>query len=127
MSYNKGTRFERQLANLFRKKGFAVVRSAGSGVDAESPDLVVLGPRMKIGIECKVRTKGRLNISAQKIEVMKEWEKRAGMPLFIAWKITRKGWKFFPLNIFRKAKINYFVLESDQKSALTEKQLFELF
>ena len=51
--YDKGARSERELLNILYERGYSVTRSAGSGVNALSPDLVAVRRRECILIECK--------------------------------------------------------------------------
>ncbi len=50
-SYVKGARFERQVAEYLRNKGFMVVRSAGS----RFPDLIAIRDGMVLAIEVRLR------------------------------------------------------------------------
>ncbi len=94
--YKKGARAERELQRLLESRGFAVVRSAGSGKSV-SPDLLAIRRGMAVGFECKAVDKEVLYLRSEQVEKLGEWKEKAGVPVLIAWK--RKGlWRFVPLS-----------------------------
>ncbi|MEM0475380.1 MAG: hypothetical protein QW343_01135 [Candidatus Norongarragalinales archaeon] len=123
--YAKGAAFERQLRDLLRAKGLVVVRSASSGVDGLSPDLVVLSSRKKFALECKA-WKNAPTIEKPKMQVMREWQNAAGVPVFIAWKAPRREWKFFPIDALRETNMAFVLGESDWNAGLTLEQVLDL-
>ncbi|HEV8289459.1 MAG TPA: hypothetical protein VGQ00_00700 [Candidatus Norongarragalinales archaeon] len=108
-SYQKGARFEYELKNLFLEKGFCVLRTGKSGVDGESPDLVCLHTTKKFALECKSIQQSSLFIDAAKMRIMQDWEKRAGLPFYVAWKYARGEYRFIPLMLFHENKSSYSV------------------
>lgn len=92
--YAKGARFERELANHLVEKGFMVVRSAGSGVYRTAPDLLAFKKHEHYAFECKAWDNERLSIKKDQFELLKEWEERTGISVYIAWKIPKHGWRF---------------------------------
>jgi Holliday junction resolvase len=123
--YVKGAGAERELRKLIEGKGFVVIRSAKSGVDGVSPDLIALKTTGKLALECKA-WKGGLHFSNEKVEIMKEWEKKAGIPFYIAWKLNRKGWKFFPLSILKKNESGYSLNSKDFDAGLELESLIQI-
>jgi Holliday junction resolvase len=116
--YAKGAAFERQLRDLLRARGLVVVRSASSGVDGLSPDLVVLSSRKKFAVECKAWKHGP-SIEKPKFAVMREWQAAAGVPVFVAWKAPRREWKFFPLDAMRETGMAFVLGDKDWSMGLT--------
>lgn len=123
--YVKGAGAERELRKLIEDNGFAVVRSAKSGVDGVSPDLIALKSTGKLALECKA-WKGGLHFSNDKIEIMREWEKKTGVPFYIAWKLNRKGWKFFPLSALKKNEAGYSLNSRDFETGLGLEDLIRI-
>ncbi|HLC48193.1 MAG TPA: Holliday junction resolvase Hjc [Candidatus Norongarragalinales archaeon] len=98
----KGANYERQLKKMFEGRGFFVVRAAGSAHDSTSPDLIVLSSTKKFAIECKAWNSGNLWIDKERMDAMKEFERRTAIPFYIAWKVSREEWRFFPLITMRE-------------------------
>ncbi|MFH1056367.1 MAG: hypothetical protein V1717_01055 [Candidatus Micrarchaeota archaeon] len=120
--YDKGSFFERQLKKMLEEKGFFVVRAAGSGVAGDAPDLVVLRSTKKFGLECKAWKNG-LFLDKPTIIAYREWEKTTGMPVYIAWKIPRKEWRFFPLAVLRETERGFALGLREAESGLTINEL----
>lgn len=116
--YDKGSFFERQLKKLFEEKGFFVVRAAGSGVAGDAPDLVVLSSTKKFGVECKA-WKNAIHLDKPTVESYKQWEKITGMPVYLAWKLPYKEWRFFPLLVLRETPQGFALSVSEAKSGMT--------
>ncbi len=107
--YAKGARGERELLNEFYTRKYSVMRSAGSGVNAISPDIIAMKGRKGFAFECKAWDNTSLSIEPDKYEVLVEWEKNTGMDTFIAWRMSGKGWFFIRLGELRLAEKNYTV------------------
>lgn len=106
--YKKGADAERELIHILYSKGFAVVRTAGSGkTTLPAPDLIALSNEKKIAFECKAWKGNYLNIAIAQIEELKKWGGMAGAELYIAWKVPRKGWLFIPLKLLQKKDKNF--------------------
>lgn len=106
--YKKGADAERELIHILYDKGFAVVRTAGSGkTSLPAPDLVALSKEKRLAFECKAWKGNYLNIPIRQIEELKKWGKMASAELYIAWKIPRKGWLFLPLKLLKKKNKNF--------------------
>jgi len=121
-SYRKGAFWERELMDLLREKGFQVMRAAGSGVAGDCPDVLALKTTKKFALECKA-WKESIYIEKKKFRLLEEWEKNAGLPVFLAWKSPRKEWRFFPLSALRETKKNFVVLESDLETGISLQEL----
>jgi len=112
--YKKGADAERELIQTLFKKGFSVVRVAGSGATSlPCPDCLALSKDKKMAFECKAWSGHYLNISKKQMEELVEWAENAGIELFIAWKIPRLGWRFILSSDFRKTAKNYSLTEKE--------------
>ena|SRR3989338_4992500 len=116
--YRKGSFFERQLKQMLEEKGFFVVRAAGSGVAGDAPDLVVLSSSKKFALECKA-WKDSLHLDKPTVEAYKQWEKITGMPVYIAWKVPRKEWRFFPLLVLKETANGFALSIREAESGLS--------
>ena len=114
----KGAVYERQLKKLLEAKGFYVVRSAGSGADSTSPDLIALASTKKFAIECKALDGGYLWVERLKMEKMREFEQKTAVPVYVGWKVQREEWKFFPLSTLKEQEKGFTLSEKDLAYAL---------
>ncbi|WP_425393255.1 Holliday junction resolvase Hjc [Caldisphaera lagunensis] len=107
----KATRLENDLANLLWENGFAVVRgpSSGAGVSKRyQPDLIAIKEGKILVIEVKSKSKeGPLYIDSSQILNLLEFAKRAnGIPI-IAFKLSRKEWRFHLLDKLESTGVNF--------------------
>lgn len=107
--YIKGARSERELINTLYENSYSVMRSAGSGVNSLSPDIIAFKDGKGFAFECKAWNKGRLAIEPEKFEVLKKWKLNTGMETMIAWRMNGKGWFFIDLNEMKKTEKSYSV------------------
>lgn len=114
--YRKGANAERELVHFLYDQGFAIARSAGSGtIPLPAPDVIALRKDKKMAFECKFWSAQYLNLSTAQMDELTSWQKTAGIDLFIAWKIPRKGWYFLKPEQFKKNPKGYLI---SQKKAL---------
>jgi len=92
--YVKGARSERELINFFYKLNYSVIRSAGSGVNSLSPDIIVIKNKKGFAFECKAWDRSSLSIDKDRYKSLMDWESNTGMNTFIAWRMNIKGWYF---------------------------------
>jgi Holliday junction resolvase len=85
------------------------MRSAGSGVNSISPDLVAIKNGKGLAFECKAWEKSSLSIEPEKFESLCEWERNTGMQTFIAWRMNGESWFFIRLDEMKKTEKNYTV------------------
>ncbi len=116
-AYLKGARFERQLKEMLRSRGFWVIRSSKSGVDGLAPDLIALSMNRKFALECKA-WKANLHFEKPKMQIMKEFENTTGIPFYIAWKQPREDWRFYPLSALKETTRGYTLVLSDLKMGM---------
>jgi len=114
--YGKGARNERELIHLFEEKGYSVVRSAGSGVNAVSPDILVFRRGKQYAIECKAWDSDRVAIDHEKYNALLSWEENTGITTLLAWKMPYEGWYFAYLSELEKNEKSY----SITKKRMTE-------
>jgi Holliday junction resolvase len=96
-AYRKGYTGERELVYRLYEKGYMVLRSPRSGrISLPTPDIIAIKKGKIFVIECKSRKSG-FKIYETQINQLREWVEKAGAKAFVAWKITREGWKFIPL------------------------------
>jgi holliday junction resolvase Hjr len=95
--YSKGARSERELLNGLHDKGYSVMRSAGSGVNTLSPDLIAMKNGKGLAFECKAWDKGNIWIEKDRFENLVQWQSNTGMDTFIAWRMNGTGWFFIKL------------------------------
>lgn len=108
---------ERDLKRRLNDKGYYVVRASGSGADGVSPDLIALHTTNKFGVECKA-WKNDLRLRKDKLAILHDWEKTTGMQVFIAWKMLRKKWRFFPLGALREAGKSFTLSTREYESGM---------
>jgi Holliday junction resolvase len=105
---SKGTRFERDLISELWKAGFAAIRVAGSGVSPfPCPDIVAGNGRTYLAIEVKMRKNLPLYLSADEVEQLVTFARGFGAEAYIALKLPRKKWKFFPLKMLERTEKNF--------------------
>lgn len=108
-TYRKGSRYERELIDIFQQKGYSVIRAAGSGVGTPSPDILLFKRTKQYGLECKAWDKGSLSLEKPKITELRRWEENTGMTTMIAWRISREGWYFIYLDELKERGKSYTV------------------
>ncbi len=106
--YRKGVRAERELVDMLWRKGFAVVRAAGSG-NMYSPDVIAIKDGKVLAFECKSWKREEVYIEEDQFRKMSEWQRRSGALLYIAWKYPRKGWLFIPFSLLRRRGSKYVI------------------
>ncbi len=105
--YQKGARSERELLNILTERGWSVTRSAGSGVNAISPDLIAIKNGKCISIECKAWNKGSLSIDQDQFSKLLDWKENSAFPTLVAWRMNGKGWYFINLDEFTSGRARH--------------------
>lgn len=92
----KGSNAERELLRLFTEQGWRAVRTAGSGVNDDSPCDLIVGKLGKRGctIEAKSSRKNTIYISKAQIEDFILFSSVIGLTPVIAVRFTYEGWLF---------------------------------
>ncbi|ADC65788.1 Resolvase, Holliday junction-type [Ferroglobus placidus DSM 10642] len=110
----KGSRFERELLELFWNNGFAAVRVAGSGSSSHpSPDLIVGNGKTFYALEVKMRKELPLYIEGEKIRELVMFSNLFGAKPLVAFKLPRKKWKFFTVADLVETERGYKIDESN--------------
>ncbi|VVB66560.1 Holliday junction resolvase Hjc [Candidatus Gugararchaeum adminiculabundum] len=122
--YAKGARNERELMELFSQKGYALIRAAGSGVGYACPDFLAFKHGRQYGFECKAWDSSSIAIRKDKFAELKRWEELTGITTMIAWKLSRKGWRFFYLSELNEADKNFTMTET--KAEIIDRKIYEL-
>ena len=115
--YVKGARSERELLGIFHSKGYSVMRSAGSGVNAIAPDIIAIKDGLCMAFECKAWEKNRLSIDTEGFAKLILWESNTKFPTYVAWRMNGKGWFFIRLDEFK---------ESGSDFSITRKRALEI-
>ncbi len=95
--YSKGARTERELLHDLHSKGYSVMRSAGSGINTLSPDLIAVRNGKGLAFECKAWDRDSLSIENDRFAGLMEWRRNTGMDTFVAWRMNGTGWFFIKL------------------------------
>lgn len=92
----KGSKAERELAELFTKHSWRAVRVAGSGVGKDSPCDIIAGKlkRKAFTIEAKSSKKSTIYISKEQIQDFIMFSSFIGLTPVIAVRFNREGWLF---------------------------------
>jgi len=106
-TYAKGSRYERELIEEFKRRGYSVIRAAGSGVGTPSPDILLFRKGRSYGFECKAWDRTSLGLEKEKIRELRAWEENTGITTMIAWRVSREGWYFIYLNELEERKKTY--------------------
>ncbi len=120
--YVKGARSERELMEMFMRNGYSVMRSAGSGVNSITPDVISYKKGRGMAFECKAWNNGSISIEPEKFDVLKRWQDNTSMETFIAWKMNNMGWFFIRLGEMSRSQKNYTVTK---KNAIKIGRVFE--
>ncbi|MGC8710710.1 MAG: Holliday junction resolvase Hjc [Candidatus Micrarchaeia archaeon] len=119
--YVKGARGERELLSRFAELGFSVIRSAGSGVNSISPDIVAIKEGKGFAFECKA-WESSVAIEPEKFDVLRKWEKNTGLRTFIAWRMNGMGWFFVALDELKQTEKSFRI---SKKDAIARHRVFE--
>jgi holliday junction resolvase Hjr len=95
MSKIKGTKGERELLKELWQRGWATIRSAGSGsMRFPSPDLLAGKSERKLAIECKVTKEESKYFEKGEVEELLLFSKMFGAEPWFAVKFKKEDWIF---------------------------------
>jgi holliday junction resolvase Hjr len=95
MSKIKGTKGERELLKELWHRGWATIRSAGSGsMRFPSPDLLAGRAERKLAIECKVTKEDVKYFEKEEINELIEFSRMFGAEPWLAIKFKSEDWFF---------------------------------
>ena len=107
----KGTNAERELIHMFWAKGFASLRSAGSGsMRYPSPDLLVGNNIRKFAIEVKKPGNSYQHFDKKEVEDLSKFAAMFGAEAWVAVKF--KEWHFLTLEDLNETLNNYSVTKA---------------
>lgn len=111
---SKGLNGERELVRAFWERGWASMRSAGSGSSHyPSPDIIAAKAGRRFAIECKVTAETRKYFAAKEISELKYFASLFGGEPFVSVKFPRKKWYFFTIEDLRDTGNNFAVYIED--------------
>ena len=109
----KGSNAERELLHMFWAKGWACLRSAGSGsMKYPGPDLLVGNKLRRLAIECKVTKEKKKYLDNYDIGQLKEFSDIFGAEPWFAVKFPKTNWLFLSLEDIEKTE-NGYVIDSE--------------
>ncbi len=96
--YTKGANFERELVRLFWERGWAALRTAGSGSTPHTvPDVLAIKGGVVVSVECKSTSKEKISLKGAVLS-LKEFADIAGGRAYIAIRFTREKPRFYEIN-----------------------------
>ena len=108
----KGTNAERELLHMFWAKGWATLRSAGSGsMKYPGPDLLV-GNKEKnrrLAVECKTTKKDKIYLDQHDVSQLKEFSDIFDARAWFAVKFQKKDWRFLSLVDLKRTQSGYVI------------------
>jgi len=93
----KGTRAERELANMLWESGFAVMRSPASGAGRKhpQPDILISNGDRAYGIDTKSSSEDLVYISKKEVANLEEFCEKFGCEPMLGVRFDWEGWVFF--------------------------------
>jgi holliday junction resolvase Hjr len=126
---SKGSNAERELIHMFWSKGFAAIRSAGSGsMKYPSPDLLVAKNNKILAIECKITKNTSKYFEKREIEELAHFSKIFNSISYIAIKFKANEWFFLEINqLIEKEKSFMIDIKTAKQKAKTFEELLNVF
>ena len=107
---DKGSNAERELLHMFWSKGWACLRSAGSGsMKYPGPDLLVGNKLRRLAIECKVTKEKKKYLDNHDMDQLKEFSSIFGAESWFAVKFSRTNWLFLSPEDIEKTEKGYVI------------------
>ena len=106
----KGSNAERELLHMFWSKGWACLRSAGSGsMKYPGPDLLVGNIVRRMAIECKTTKENKVYLNQHDVEQLGSFSKIFDSRPLFAIKFSRKEWLFLNIEDLEKTPQGYVI------------------
>ena len=128
MGKAKGSRAERELLHMLWHAGFAVIRSAGSGLSSyPNPDLIASNGKKCLAIECKSLKGLTKYLSREDIIQLNDFSKRFKAEPWFGIRFDNEGWYFIQPKKLEKSKNGNFniSINSAKKRGLTFNKLIK--
>lgn len=123
---DKGTKFERELIHILWQRGFAAMRSAGSGAARyPTPDIIAGNRQIFLAIEVKMRSRLPVYLADQEINELKCFSDAFGAVPLIAVRVSRSGWRFFKISSLYRTDRGYSINKSNFKDGFDLSKLLE--
>ena len=111
-SKSKGYKAEIELLHMFWSRGFACLRSAGSGsMKYPGPDLIASNKSRRLAIECKSTKENKKYLDVHDVEQLKEFCNIFGAEPWFAVRFARKDWLFLSIDDIEKTENGYVIDE----------------
>ena len=125
---SKGSNAERELLHMFWAKGWACIRSAGSGsMKYPGPDLLVGNLLKRFSIECKSSSAEKIYLKEHDVNQLKEFSKVFDANPRFAVKFSRKQWLFLLIEDLDKTPTGYVIdLKKAELRGLSFEELISL-
>ena len=105
---SKGANAERELLHMFWGKGWACLRSAGSGsMKYPGPDLLVGNLHRRMSIECKSSKSSKIYLTNDDVTQLREFSKVFDARPWFAVRFARKEWLFVSIEDLEKTPKGY--------------------
>jgi len=124
----KGSRVERELLAILTENGWRATRTAGSGVNDDSPCDLIAGKMGRKGyaIEVKSSKKNRIYITKEQIDDFMLFTNMIGLKPVIAVRFNYEGWLFVdPKHLEDSGKYWVVSLENAKEKGQKFGQFFE--
>ena len=106
----KGSDAERELLHLFWSRGWATIRSAGSGsMKYPGPDLLVGNKFKRMAIECKSSKNNNIYLNEEDILQLRQFSEVFDARPFFAVRFAKKDWLFLNIEDLEKTEKGYVV------------------
>jgi len=92
------------------------MRSAGSGINTLSPDIIAMKSGKRLAFECKAWDSGNLSMENERFRGLLEWQSNTGMETYVAWRMSNAGWYFIKLE---EMKVN------EKTTTVSKRQVLE--
>ena len=107
---DKGVNAERELLHMFWSKGWACLRSAGSGsMKYPGPDLIAGNKTRRLAIECKSTKEKKKYLDEHDVGQLRNFCDIFGAEPWFAVRFARTSWLFLSLEDIEKTENGYVI------------------